>query len=67
MYLRTLEKCVLKYMNTGHFLTSPRLPWQAALNQIKNSKVKSDLLSDIVMLLIIEKYIRSGIYYAICR
>ena len=54
-------------MNTGHFLTSTRLPWQAALNQIKNSKVKSDLLSDIVMLLIIEKYIRSGIYYAICR
>ena len=47
---------------TACFLTTPGLVWQAALKKIK---VKSDLLTDIGMLLMVEKGIRKGICYAI--
>ena len=58
MYLKTFEKCVLKYMN----LT---LAWHAPL---KTTKVKLDFLAaDIGMLLMIEKGIRGGICHAIHR
>ena len=43
-------------------LTAPRLAWQPPL---KTTKVKLDLLTDISMLLIVEKVIRGRIYHAI--
>ena len=57
MYMRTLEIFALKYMNLilQKFLTAPALAWQAAL---KRTKVKLDLLTDIDMLLMVEKGIR---------
>ena len=42
----------------------PRLAWQAAL---KNTKVKLDLLTDIDMLLMVEKGIRGEICHSIYR
>ena len=60
MYLRTLEICVLKYRNLilqNVFLSVPGLAWQAVL---KKTKVKLDLLTDIDMLLMLEKGIRGG-------
>ena len=56
MYLETLEKCVLK------FLSAPGLAWQAAL---KKTKVKLDLLTDMNMLLMVEKRIRKGLRHSI--
>ena len=41
-----------------NFLLAPRLVWQAAL---KKAKVKLDLLTDINMLITVEKGIRGGI------
>ena len=38
------------------------LAWQATL---KKTKVKIDLLTDIDMLLMVEKFIRGGIYHTI--
>ena len=46
----------------ARFLAAPGLAWQAAF---KKNKVKLDLLTDINMLLIVEKGIRRGIYHAI--
>ena len=44
--------------------SAPRLAWQSAL---KNTKVKLDLLTDIGMLLMMEKVIKGGICHSICR
>ena len=44
------------------FLSAPGLAWQAAL---KKTKVKLDLLTDINMLLMVEKGIRRGICQSI--
>ena len=49
---------------SAKFLSAPGLAWQVAL---KNSKVKLDLLTDIHMLLMVEKGIRGGKYHAIHR
>ena len=46
----------------AHFLSAPGLAWQAAL---KKTKVKLDLLTDIDMLIMVEKGIRGGIYHSI--
>ena len=46
----------------AHFPTSPGLAWQAALTM---TEVKLDLLTEIGMLLMIEKGIRVGICHAI--
>ena len=46
------------------FLSAPGLAWQAAL---KKAKVKLDLLTDIDMLLMVEKDMRGGICHSIYR
>ena len=55
----SLEICKLDLSN---FYSVPGLAWQAAF---KKSKVKSNILTDIDMLLIVEKGIRGGIYHSI--
>ena len=66
MYLKTLGIIVLKYMNLILliFMSSPGLAWQVCL---KKTKVKLELLTDIDMLLMVEKGIRGGICQAIHR
>ena len=49
-------------LNPAKFLAAPGLAWQAAL---KKTKIKLDLLTDIDMLLMIEKGMRVGICYSI--
>ena len=49
-------------LDPAKFLSAPGLAWQAALKKIK---VKLDLLTDITMLLMIEKGIRGGICHSI--
>ena len=57
--------CVKIYnFGPGKFLSAPRLAWQAAL---KKTKVKLDVLTDIDMLLMVEKNIRRGICHSIYR
>ena len=57
------NKCLeIDELDTARFLTALGLAWQAAF---KKTKVKLDLLTDINMLLMVEKSIRGGIYHAI--
>ena len=56
--------CKIYVLDTTRFLTAPGLAWQAAL---KKNKVKLDLLTDIDMLLMVEKYIRGGRCHSIYR
>ena len=51
-------------LDQATFLSAPRLAWQATL---KKTKVKLDLLTDINMLLMVEKGIRGGICHYIYR
>ena len=51
-------------LDPAKFLSAPGLAWQAAL---KKTKVKLDLLTDIDMLLMVEKGIRRGICHSIYR
>ena len=61
MFLKTLGKCVQKFMNqTLQNVFQPRLAWQATL---KKNEVKLELITDIDMLLMVEKGIRGGIYH----
>ena len=63
MYLTTFRVCVLKYVGLILLIFfAPGLGWQAAL---KKTKIKLDLLTDIDMLLMIEKCIRGEICHAI--
>ena len=66
MYFKTLEISVLKYMNLTPpiFLLAPGLAWQACL---KKTRVRSELLTDYDILLIVEKGIRGGMCEAIHR
>ena len=66
MYLRILEILCLKIceLNPSDFLSAPGLAWEACF---KKTKIKLELLTDIDMLLIIEKGIRGGICHAIHR
>ena len=51
--------CIKVYeLDPGHFLSAPGLAWQACL---KKTKVKLELLTDVDMLLMVEKGIRSAI------
>ena len=54
MFLKILETRVLKYMNLILliFLSAPGLAWQACL---KKTEVKLELLTDVDMLLMVEK------------
>ena len=55
--------CIKVYeLDPAHFLSAPGLAWQACL---KKTKVKLELLTDVDMLLMIEKGIRRGICDAI--
>ena len=51
-------------IDPAHFLSGPRLVWQAFL---KEARVKFELLIDIYLLLMVEKGIRGLIYHAIHR
>ena len=51
-------------LDPSPFLSAPGLALQAA---VKKTKVKLNLLTDIDMLLIIEKGIRVGIFHTICQ
>ena len=57
------EICLKIYhLDPTKFLSAPRLAWQAAL---KMTEIKSELLTDIDMLLMVEKGIRGEICHAI--
>ena len=59
------NKCIEIYdLDTAHFLSSARLAWQACLKQ---TEVRLELLTDVDMLLMVEKGIRGGIGHAIYR
>ena len=51
-------------VDPARFLSAPGLAWQAAL---KNTKVKLDLLTDIGMLLMVEKGKTGGICHCIYK
>ena len=57
--------CIKVYeLDPAHFLSAPRLAWQAYL---KKTEVESELIADVDMLLMVEKRIRGGICHAILR
>ena len=59
------NKCLKIYeLDPAYFLSAPGLAWQACL---KKTEIKLELLTDIDMLLMIEKGIRGGICHAIHR
>ena len=66
MYFENVRNmCIDIYeLNPAKFLLAPGLAWQAHL---KKTEVKLDLLTDIDMLLILEKGIRGGICHSISR
>ena len=56
-------KCIEIYeLDPAHFSSAPRLAWQACF---KKTGVKLELLTDIYMLLMVEKRIRGRICHAI--
>ena len=55
--------CIKIYdLDPAKFLSAPGLAWQATL---KKAKVELYLLTDIDMLLMVEKGIRGGIYHSV--
>ena len=59
------NKCFETYeLDPAHFLSTPGLAWQACL---KKTEVKLELLTNIDMLLMLEKGMRGGICHAIHR
>ena len=53
------DKCIKIYqLDSAYFLSAPGLAWQACL---KKTNIQLELLTDINMLLMIEKEIRGGI------
>ena len=64
-YLRTFKLCFKSYeRDPTKFLSAPGLVWQG---DFKKAKLKLDLLTDIDMLLMVEKTIRGGICHSICQ
>ena len=59
------DKCIEMYkLDPAHFLSTIGLAWQVCF---KKTRVKLEILTDIEMLLIVEKGIRGGICQAIYR
>ena len=59
------NKCIEIYeLDPAHFLSAPGLAWQACL---KKTGIRLELLTNIDMLLMVEKGIRGGICHAIHR
>ena len=59
VYEKFRDKCIEIYgLDPSYFLSAPGLAWQACL---KKTKVKLELLTDIDMLLMVEKETRGGI------
>ena len=59
------NKCIEIYeLDPAHFLSAPGLAWQACL---KKTKVELELLTDIDMLLMVEKGTRGGVCLAVHR
>ena len=57
--------CIKVYeLDPAHFLSAPGLAWQPCL---KKTGVKIELLSDVDMLLMVEKGVRGGICHAILK
>ena len=52
----------LYHLDPIKFISAPRIAWQAAL---KKTEVKLELLSDVDVLLMVEKGIRGGICHAV--
>ena len=60
MFLKTLEKYIKIYhFDQAKFLSVSGLAWKAAL---KKAEIKLELLTDIDMLLMVEKGTRGGLY-----
>ena len=65
MFENSRDKCIEIYgLDPAHFLSAPGLAWQACL---KKTKVELELLTDIDMLLMVEKGIRGRICEATHR
>ena len=65
VFVNFRSNCIEIYgLDPAHFLSAPELAWQACL---KKTKVKLELLTDIDMLLMVEKGTRGGICQAIHR
>ena len=63
--MRLRYKCIGIYeLDLAQFLFVPGLAWQACL---KKTEIKLELLTNVDMLLMVEKGIRGGIYHAIHR
>ena len=59
------NKCIKIYeIDPAHFLSAPGLSWQVCL---KKTEIELELLTDVYMLLMVEKGIRRGISHAIHR
>ena len=59
------DMCIKEYeLDPAHFVSLPRLAWQACL---KKTKIELELLTDYDMLLMVEKGIRGGICHSIHR
>ena len=59
------NKCIEIYeLDPAHFLSAPGLAWQACL---KKTKVELELLTNIDMLLMVEKGTRGGTYQTVHR
>ena len=59
------NRCIEIYeLDPAHFLSAPGSAWQACL---KKTEVQLELLTDIDLLLMVEKEIRGGICHAIHR
>ena len=66
IYLTNFRNKFIKIyeLDQAHFLSAPGLAWQVCL---KKTEVRLELLTDINMLLMVEKGIRDGICHAIHR
>ena len=65
LYEEFRDKCIEIYgLDPSYFLSAPGLAWQVCL---KRTKVNSELLTDVDMLLMIESGIRGGMCQSIHR